>query len=97
MVRALRESFVTLTSKLAKKTSNNNIPSALHSYTSGYSSPIAPSFAPPGYPIIPPTQVPMNRPSTESEATITMKEVSEPILVSELTYISHGYDQYRSE
>ncbi|EJU15761.1 hypothetical protein HMPREF1323_0128 [Porphyromonas sp. oral taxon 279 str. F0450] len=39
----------------------------------------------------------MNRPSTESEATITMKEVSEPILVSELTYISHGYDQYRSE
>lgn len=25
MVRALRESFVTLTSKLAKKTSNNNI------------------------------------------------------------------------
>ncbi len=39
----------------------------------------------------------MNRPSMESEATITMKEVSEPILVGELTYIGHGCDQYRSE
>jgi len=28
---------------------------------------------------------------------ITMKELSEPILVGELTYIGHGCDQYKSE
>jgi len=39
----------------------------------------------------------MNTPSTEGKATITMKAVSEPILVGGLTYIGHGCDQYRSE
>jgi|GEM_PF-2072639 len=38
----------------------------------------------------------MNTPSTEGEATITMKAVSEPILVGELTYIASHSDLYWS-